>query len=90
LASVWMYNTLLVVGALLTILNPTTGKILLVVWFCKTIVEWPFVKSVAGFFNHHILWLEFFLFQPLHVLYITGTGLLGLQGSYEWKGRRLH
>ncbi|MBM3158685.1 MAG: glycosyltransferase [Bacteroidetes bacterium] len=89
LASVWMYNTLLVVGALLTILNPTTGKLLLVVWLCKTIVEWPFVKSVAGYFNHHIRWLEFFLFQPLHVLYITGTGLLGLQGSYEWKGRQL-
>lgn len=30
-----------------------------------------------------------FLLQPLHMLYITGTGLLGLQGSYEWKGRRV-
>ncbi|MBM3413980.1 MAG: glycosyltransferase [Bacteroidetes bacterium] len=89
LASVWIYNALLIVGALLTVLNPTTGILLLVVWLCKTIVEWPFVRSVARFFNHRIEWFEFFLFQPLHVLYIAGTGLLGLKGSYEWKGRRI-
>ncbi|MBM3411767.1 MAG: glycosyltransferase [Bacteroidetes bacterium] len=90
LVSVWVFNALLTIGSLLTLLNPNYGMLFLFVWFCKTIVEWPFVKSVAGFFNHQIQWLEFFLFQPLHVLYITGTGLLGLQSSYEWKGRRIH
>lgn len=89
LAGVWIYNTLLLCVALLTLINPNTGSLLLGIWCCKTIVEWPFVRSVARFFNHRIQLLEFFLLQPLHMLYITGTGLLGLQGSYEWKGRRV-
>lgn len=89
LVSVWLYNALLFVCAFITLISPTSGILLLAVWFCKTIVEWPFVSSVARFFDHRIKLLEFFLLQPLHVLYITGTGLLGLQGSYEWKGRRV-
>lgn len=89
LAGVWVYNALLLGCALLAFFIPSIGSLILAIWLCKTIVEWPFVKSVASFFNHQIQVLEFFLFQPLHILYITGTGLLGLQGSYEWKGRRV-
>ena len=89
LGGVWIYNATLLLCALLTIITPTIGSIVLVAWCCKTIVEWPFIKSVAKFFRHRVSFLEFFLFQPLHILYMTVTGLLGLKGSYEWKGRQV-
>ena len=89
LGGVWIYNATLLLCVLLTIITPTIGSVVVVAWCCKTIVEWPFVKSVAKFFRHRISFLEFFLFQPLHILYMTVTGLLGLKGSYEWKGRQV-
>jgi cellulose synthase/poly-beta-1,6-N-acetylglucosamine synthase-like glycosyltransferase len=58
-------------------------------WIAKTIIEWPFVSSVAGFFNKKSLMKYFFFFQPLHILYTIFSGLLGQFGKYEWKGRKV-
>lgn len=55
----------------------------------KTIVELPFVISVARFFNQQYLLKYFFFFQPLHILYTIISGFLGQFGKYEWKGRRV-
>ena len=54
----------------------------------KTIIEWPFVSSVAAFFNQQRLMRWFFFVQPLHVFYTVFVGLLSQFGKYEWKGRR--
>jgi cellulose synthase/poly-beta-1,6-N-acetylglucosamine synthase-like glycosyltransferase len=56
-------------------------------WIAKTIIELPFVFSVASFFKKQSLLRYFFFFQPLHVLYMILSGLLGQFGKYEWKGR---
>lgn len=58
-------------------------------WLAKTIVEFPFVYSVAAFFNKQKLMKYFVFFQPLHILYTIISGFLGQFGKYEWKGRQV-
>lgn len=58
-------------------------------WIAKTIIEWPFLSSVAGFFDKKPLMKYFFFFQPMHIVYTVFSGLLGQFGRYEWKGRKV-
>jgi cellulose synthase/poly-beta-1,6-N-acetylglucosamine synthase-like glycosyltransferase len=60
-----------------------------ILWIAKTIVELPFVYSVATFFDQTSLLKYFFFFQPLHIAYTIVAGLFGQFGKYEWKGRRV-
>ena len=55
----------------------------------KTIFEFPFVYSVAGFFGQRRLMKYFFFLQPLHIFYTVIAGSLGKWGSYKWKGRKI-
>lgn len=55
----------------------------------KTIIELPFVYSVAKFFNQTSLLKYFFFFQLLHISYTIIAGWLGQLGRYEWKGRKV-
>jgi len=59
----------------------------LLLWIAKTIVELPFVSSVATYFNQRGLLKYFFFFQPLHIVYTIIAGWLGQFRKYEWKGR---
>jgi cellulose synthase/poly-beta-1,6-N-acetylglucosamine synthase-like glycosyltransferase len=54
----------------------------------KTIIEWPFVSSVAAFYGEQKLMRYFFFIQPLHIFYTVFVGILSQFGKYEWKGRR--
>lgn len=56
----------------------------------KTVVEYPFVRKVAGFFGQQDLMVYFPILQPLHILYTVIVGWLGKFGSYHWKGRTIH
>jgi cellulose synthase/poly-beta-1,6-N-acetylglucosamine synthase-like glycosyltransferase len=56
--------------------------------FLKTLIEVPFVYSVARFFNQQKLLRSFFFLQPLHIFYTVVAGTLSQFGKYEWKGRR--
>jgi biofilm PGA synthesis N-glycosyltransferase PgaC len=58
-------------------------------WVAKTAIEFPFVYSLAKFFNKQSLMKYFFLYQPLHMAYTVLAGFLGQFGTYEWKGRRV-
>lgn len=62
---------------------------LVYLWIAKTIIEFPFVYSVASFFKRRSLMKYFFFFQPLHICYTIIAGWLGQFGSYEWKGRKV-
>lgn len=53
----------------------------------KTLVEFPLFISTARFFRKKELLKYIFFFQPLHIFYTLLAGLLGLFGTYEWKGR---
>jgi len=56
-------------------------------WVLKTIVEWPFVASVAYFYKEQKLMKWFLFFEPLHMFYTVFVGILSQFGKYEWKGR---
>ena len=62
---------------------------LLIAWVAKTIVEFPFMANVSGFFGKRSLLKYFFFIQPLHIGYTIIAGFLGSVGTYEWKGRRV-
>jgi cellulose synthase/poly-beta-1,6-N-acetylglucosamine synthase-like glycosyltransferase len=61
----------------------------LALWLAKTIIEFPFVYSVASWFNQRSLMTLFFFFQPLHIAYTILVGFLAQFVKYEWKGRRV-
>ena len=62
---------------------------LLFLFAAKTLIELPFIISVASFFNKKHLLKYFILFQPLHIFYTIVAGWLGKFGSYKWKGRKV-
>jgi biofilm PGA synthesis N-glycosyltransferase PgaC len=86
---VYLFNlsflALLVAGFWLHVLWIYAG----ILWIAKTMIEFPFVYSVASFFDKTSLLKYFFFFQPLHIAYTIMAGLLGQFGKYEWKGRRV-
>ena len=63
--------------------------VLLLLLTVKTIVEYPFVRSVATFFQQQRLMPYFALLQPFHILYTIVVGWLGKFGSYRWKDRKI-
>ena len=73
-ASFWKIQYLLIVAALLVL---------------KTVIEFPFVRSVAKFFNQQSLMIYFPFLQPLHIIYIIISGWFGKFGSYQWKERKI-
>ena len=86
---VYLFNlsflALVVAGCWLNVLWMYAG----ILWIAKTIVEFPFVYSVARFFDKTSLLKYFFFFQPLHIAYTIMAGFLGQFGRYEWKGRKV-
>lgn len=68
---------------------PVLWLYFLILLIAKTIIEFPFVYSVAKYFNRQSLLKYFFFFQPLHIGYTLIAGWLGQFTKYEWKGRRV-
>ncbi|HWB90814.1 MAG TPA: hypothetical protein VG605_03140, partial [Puia sp.] len=64
--------------------------LLLFLLVVKTVVEYPFVRQVAGFFGQQDLMAYFPVLQPLHIFYTVIVGWLGKFGSYTWKGRTIN
>jgi biofilm PGA synthesis N-glycosyltransferase PgaC len=62
---------------------------LLGLWAAKTIIEFPFVYTLAEFFGKKNLLPWFLFFQPIHIVYTIISGLFGQFGRYEWKGRKV-
>jgi len=86
---VYLVNVLFLVLAVGAFFNYWWLWLLLVLLVVKTIVEYPFVRSVAGFFGQQPLMVYFPLLQPLHIVYTVFVGWLGKFGSYSWKDRTI-
>lgn len=89
LTLVWIYNLFFLLAFFGGLVDPRLLLVFVVAWILKTVLEWPFVKSVSKFFKVPVTMGSFFCFQPLHILYTVVTGILGLLGPYQWKGRKV-
>lgn len=84
---VYGLNLLLLALFVLSFFNPDLWLIVILFFISKTLLEYPFVNSVAAFFREKWLMKYFPLLQPLHIAYTVIAGWLGKFGKYKWKGR---
>jgi len=84
---VYLFNLILFLLPLLSIIEPS----LLFYWIrllvIKTFCELVFMLPVARFFGEQKLLWYFPVMQPFHIVYTVVSGWLGKFGKYEWKGR---
>lgn len=86
---VYLTNLFIFCFLLLGFFQPFAWLLFLFLCVAKFFMEFFFVKEVSAFFGQGkllpwLLWL-----QPLHIVYIVVSGLLGQFKTYEWKGRKL-
>ncbi len=86
---VYLLNLFVLVFLIAGIWNVTWLLIFLLLVVSKTVIEYPFVRTVASFFKQQSLMVYFPLLQPLHILYTVVAGWLGIFGTYEWKSRKV-
>ena len=84
---VYLFNCLFVYMLVRAFDDPAYWLYVAGYWVLKTIIEAPFVRKVAAFFDEQSILRLFFLFQPLHILNTVSIGLISQLGKYEWKGR---
>ncbi len=63
--------------------------LLLIGLSAKTLLEYPFVSAIAGFFEQSGLMKWFPALQPFHIVYTVFIGWMGKFGSYRWKDRMI-
>jgi cellulose synthase/poly-beta-1,6-N-acetylglucosamine synthase-like glycosyltransferase len=88
LLSVYMLNLLFCGLILASCWNIGFLWLFLLLLVIKTMIEYPFVRSVAAFFGQQKLMVYFPAMEPFHILYTVVTGWLGKFGSYRWKERK--
>ena len=88
LAFIYGFNCWFFVLLIATFLKPFYGYYLLLFFLLKTVIELPFVYSVAKFYEAQRLLKKFAIFQPLHMAYTVVVGMVSQWGGYEWKSRR--
>lgn len=84
---VWLFNFSFAAFFIAAFFNSVYWWWLICGLLAKTAIEFPFVNSVAYFFDKQKLMRWFLFFQPLHILYTIVAGLFGQFGKYQWKGR---
>ena len=89
LALTYLVNVFFLVLAIAAIIQISWFWFLLLFIIAKILIEFPFVNSAALFFGQQRLMKYFPLLQPLHIVYVIVSGLLGRFGSYEWKTRTI-
>jgi poly-beta-1,6-N-acetyl-D-glucosamine synthase len=87
---VYLFNLLFVCLALASFRSHIYLFLFILLLLLKTIIEYPFVRKVAVFFNQQGLLVYFPFFQPLHILYTIVIGWMGKFGSYRWKERKVN
>jgi cellulose synthase/poly-beta-1,6-N-acetylglucosamine synthase-like glycosyltransferase len=86
---VWMLNfslLLLLIGGILDLRLLLAGLIIICI---KAALEYPFMLTVARFFDQSMLLKYFLLMQPFHIVYTVLAGVMGRLRGYEWKGRKI-
>lgn len=85
---VYLFNCLFFVLLLSALFSSFNWWLLFYYLVGKTLIEMPFVYSVARFYKEQGLLKYFPFLQPLHIIYTVGIGLVSQFGKYDWKGRK--
>jgi cellulose synthase/poly-beta-1,6-N-acetylglucosamine synthase-like glycosyltransferase len=88
LVFVYLLNCLFIALIIASLFSSFYWWYVLAFWIVKTIIELPFVYSVAKVYHEKKLVKFLFFFQPLHIFCTVFVGLLSQFGKYEWKGRK--
>jgi cellulose synthase/poly-beta-1,6-N-acetylglucosamine synthase-like glycosyltransferase len=86
---VYVVNLMFVILPIAAIWNSWWLWLLLIGLLTKTMLEFPFVRSVATFFDQQSLMRWFPLMQPFHIIYTVVIGWMGKFGGYHWKDRKI-
>ncbi len=82
-------NFLLFIGAIMVIKQQLPIKVVALAFGLKFLVDFVFLHPVLAFFGkRNYLWYALPL-QVLNIPYVVITALMGLKGSYSWKGRQV-
>lgn len=88
LTFIYLLNCLFIALIIASLFNTFYWWVVLGFWITKTLIELPFVTSIAKFYEEESLVKFLFFFQPLHIVYTVFVGLTSQFGKYEWKGRK--
>ena len=86
---VYIVNALFVILPVAACWNSWWLWLLVIGLLAKTMLEFPFVFTVAEFFGQRSLLRWFPLMQPVHIVYTVVIGWMGKFGSYHWKDRKI-
>ncbi|OYW20482.1 MAG: hypothetical protein B7Z54_01035 [Sphingobacteriales bacterium 12-47-4] len=89
LLAVYLFNLAIPVLCIVSIFHLSALWMACALLGLKILIEFPFVASVARFYQDSALMKYFPILQPLHILYTLIAGWLGQFGHYSWKGRRV-
>lgn len=85
--SIWFFNVLLIVNALLSFYNGYFLRMFLIQMGLKYLFEGVFTYQVLSFLKRSKLIGLLPLLSPVHIIYIVYVGIKGNTGKYAWKGR---
>lgn len=85
--SMWLFNVLLLVNALLGFYDSYFFKLFLVEIGLKYLFEIVFLLPVLSFLKRTRLIFLISIVAPLHIIYVVYIGIMGNTGKYAWKGR---
>ena len=85
----WLMNASIIVALLSIIRYPDNLILALLLLVIKGVAEYFFCGDVARFFNRKKRLPFLFILQPVHIVYMTFVGFLGMFNTYTWKKRRV-
>ena len=85
--SIWLFNLLLIVNALLSFYDTYFLKLFLIQFGLKCLFEAVFLLPIMAFFKRRGLMGLLIILAPLHIIYLVYIGMIGNTRKYSWKGR---
>jgi cellulose synthase/poly-beta-1,6-N-acetylglucosamine synthase-like glycosyltransferase len=84
-----LFACMLIVLSLAGFYNALYWWILAVMMCVKVLSEMSLLVVASRVFHRSGLLVYHLFVQPVHIFYVCWTGIMGLFGNYEWKGRKL-
>ncbi|MFH1159685.1 MAG: glycosyltransferase [bacterium] len=88
-AVTYLFQAGIFTGFVLGIFNPFFFYLALAFFFFKTLVDFPTVFLMAGFFRKQNLWMWYIPAQVFQIIYVPLTGIFAFLIPVRWKGRRI-